>query len=273
MPSPPYKKALITGGTSGIGLALAEKLLSLGTKVIITGRRTSNLSSFATKHGSSNTTTITQDVSSLSSIPSFAASILHDHPDLDLVVFNAGVQRGHDFTSPSLDLGLFDSELTTNYTSVVHLFAALAPELARRGTKCDLVFVSATLGLVPTMVRSPGYNASKAALHSWILNVREQVRRKPGWERIKLVEVLPPAVQTELHDERHQPDLVNGGGIGMPLDVFTEKMWEGIMGGEECVAVGEFPEAVMRGPEKVRLEMYRSGMGKLEEGLKPFMKS
>ena len=39
---------------------------------------------------------------------------------------------------------------------------------------------------------------------------------------IKVIEVYPPAVQTELHDERHQPDIKNGRDIGMPLDDFTQ---------------------------------------------------
>ena len=42
---------------------------------------------------------------------------------------------------------------------------------------------------------------------------------------VKVVEILPPAVQTELHDEKHQPDMKNGRQLGMPLDEFIEKTW------------------------------------------------
>lgn len=74
------------------------------------------------------------------------------------------------------------------------------------------------------MLRSPGYGASKAALHHFILALRTQLRDGPG--NAKVVESYPPAVQTELHDANHQPDFekrvfdwyaanrVHGGNVG-----------------------------------------------------------
>ena len=41
---------------------------------------------------------------------------------------------------------------------------------------------------------------------------------------MKIVEIFPPAVQTELHDEKHQPDLKQMGKIGMPLKEFTDEV-------------------------------------------------
>lgn len=70
------------------------------------------------------------------------------------------------------------------------------------------------------MIRCPNYCASKAALHHFILVLREQLKNGPG--NIQVIEIFPPAVQTELHDEKHQPDIKNGSQIGMPLKDFTE---------------------------------------------------
>ncbi|KAL9619517.1 MAG: hypothetical protein Q9160_005880 [Pyrenula sp. 1 TL-2023] len=70
------------------------------------------------------------------------------------------------------------------------------------------------------MVRAPNYSASKAALHSFILVLREQLKGS----KVKVIEIYPPAVQTELHDEKHQPEIRNGNKIGMPLADFTEEV-------------------------------------------------
>ncbi|KAI0836020.1 putative short-chain dehydrogenase/oxidoreductase [Hypoxylon sp. FL0890] len=200
--APLYKKALIIGATSGIGSALAAKLHAEGTSVI------------------------------LASIPSFA-TIVQEHPDLDAVILNAGIQRPFDFARlGSVDLGMFGKEWRTDYVACVHLATAFLPHLQRMIRRCPLV---------PTLVRAPGYNASKAALHSWVTNLRQQLRDAED-TGIKVVKVFPPAVQTELHDTKHQPDLVNGGEIGLPLDAFTEQMYEGLIRGDKQFAIGPHKE-------------------------------
>lgn len=55
---------------------------------------------------------------------------------------------------------------------------------------------------------------------------------------MKVIEVLPPAVQTELHDEKHQPDIKDGRSMGMPLAEFVDEAWSGLSRGLEDVPVG-----------------------------------
>lgn len=70
----PYKTVLVLGATSGIGLALAEKLIENGSHVIAVGRRKENLDSFVSEHGKEKASSIQFDITDLSSIPSFAES-------------------------------------------------------------------------------------------------------------------------------------------------------------------------------------------------------
>ncbi|KAI4593386.1 hypothetical protein KJ359_009917 [Pestalotiopsis sp. 9143b] len=272
--APLYKKALIIGATSGIGEALAAKLLSEGSSVIVTGRRQDRLDAFAAKHGSSPTTAVgayALDVTQLSSLPGFAARVLADHPDLDCVVVNAGIQRAFDFAHPqNVDLAAFDEETATNYTAPVHLAAAFLPHLQSLGCPAHLVFVSAALGLVPFMTRTPGYNASKAALHSWVTAVRQQLQDS-GNSQVRVVEVFPPAVQTELHDERHQPDLRGGGEIGVPLAEFTEAMYAELLKGEDQFAIGPAAAWLETGFEAERQKVFDKARGPLEKSLEKYM--
>lgn len=83
---------------------------------------------------------------------------------------------------------------------------------------------------------------------------------------MKVIEVLPPAVQTELHDAKHQPDIKNGSRFGMPLNQFTEEAWAGLCAGEADVAVGMAKsgyEAFEEERQKVFKGMVAKGMGVL----------
>lgn len=169
-------------------------------------------------------------------IPHFASEVTTENPDLDFVFINAGIQRPFDFANPtSVDLDIFDQELLTNYTAAVRLTKAFLPHLQRQPHQTALVYTTSQMALVP-MLRSPGYGASKAALHHFVLALRTQLRDGPG--DVKVVEIYPPAVQTELHDAKHQPDLKNGHLIGMPLAEFTEETWGALVEGEDQIAVG-----------------------------------
>ncbi|CAL3972518.1 hypothetical protein PZA11_004379 [Diplocarpon coronariae] len=257
----PYKTVLVLGATSGIGLALAEKLVENGSHVVAVGRRAENLASLQQKHGKDRVSIAQFDVTDLAGIPAFADSITKSHPALDGVVVNAGIQRRLDLTNPpSIDLAQVSAELTTNYLSPVHLVTAFLPHLQRQPTPTSLIFTTSGLALVP-ILRCPNYCASKAALHHLILCLREQLRA--GGSRVKVVEVLPPAVQTELHDSKHQPDIKDGGSMGMPLDEFTDEMWTGLCAGKTDVPVGMAKKSY-EGWEGQRQSVFR---GMVEEGL------
>ncbi|KAK0108396.1 hypothetical protein ONS95_003204 [Cadophora gregata] len=226
----PYDTVLVLGATSGIGLALAEKLVLNGSHVIAVGRRQQNLQELQQKHGKQKVSIYQFDVNELDKIPVFVNNI----------ILNSGIQRRLDFTSPStVDLPQTSTELTTNYLSPLHFTTAFLPHLQSLSKSSkkptSLIFTTSGLALVP-ILRCPNYCASKAAMHHLILCLREQLRYADG--DVRVIELLPPAVQTELHDTKHQPDLKDGGSFGMPLDEFTEEAWRGLCAGETDIAVG-----------------------------------
>jgi short-subunit dehydrogenase involved in D-alanine esterification of teichoic acids len=175
-----------------------------------------------------------------------------------------------------IDLSAISAEFTTNYLSYIHLTSAFLPFLQAQKSKTALIYISSNLALIP-MVRCPNYCATKAALHHFTMVLRQQLKGS----NVKVVEVLPPAVQSklfsssignwsersvrgkeadlwtaELHDEKHQPDIKNGGSIGMPLDEFTEEAWEGLVAGDDNVPVG-MGKMAWKGFESERQEIFQ----------------
>jgi short-subunit dehydrogenase involved in D-alanine esterification of teichoic acids len=234
----PYKKVLLVGATSGIGRALAASLVEHGCFVIAVGRRQDLLDSFVQEHGADKAASFNLDISKLDTIPDFVKSVTSSHPDLDCVFVNSGIQRRSVFSEPeSIDINQIQDEMTVNYVSYVALAKEFLPFLMAKGdTPTSLIFTSSNLALVP-ILRCSNYCASKAALHHWILCLREQLKTT----NVKVIEVFPPIVQTELHDPKHQPDMaetVRGKPFGIPVEEFTKETMAKLLAGEDQIAVG-----------------------------------
>ncbi|KAL4997094.1 hypothetical protein BDV10DRAFT_202001 [Aspergillus recurvatus] len=226
-----FPKILLLCASSSAG-----RLVENGIPVVISGRREENLQEFVRQHGSDKVKSKVVDVTKLDKIPQFASEVLAENPDIDCIFINSGIQRPFDFSQPdTVDLSVFDQELVTNYTSAVYLAKSFIPHLQAQQRQTALVFTTSQMALVP-MMRCPNYGASKAALHHFILALRTQLKNGAG--DVRVMEIYPPAVQTELHDTKHQPDLKDGHLIGMPLGEFVDEMWESLRNGEEQVAVG-----------------------------------
>ena len=221
-----YKKVLVIGATSGIGWALATKFVEAGTSVIVVGRRQEKLDEFARQYGSSNNATVDTavfDITDLKGIPKFASEIFNKHPDLDCVFLNSGMQRMMNWVEPEkVDLDALDLEFLTNYTSYMHLTKAFLPYLQKQAPQeTAMIYTTSGLALVPNIF-VPNYCATKAAIHHMLLAMREQLRGANS--NVKIIELFPPAVQTELHDYQGE----KGKEIGMPLKDFVEEAFEGL---------------------------------------------
>ncbi|MBV8586311.1 MAG: SDR family oxidoreductase [Verrucomicrobia bacterium] len=181
---------LITGGGSGIGRGLAEAFHQLGNKIIIAGRRPDVLDD-ATK-ANPGVFSMVLDVNDPESIPAFVDRVKSEHPDLNVLINNAGIMRVENLKA--LPASLSDSEaiITTNLLGPIRLTAALLPHLAKQ-PEAAIINVSSGLGFVPLPV-TPTYSATKAALHSYTLSLRVQLSETP----VEVIEIIPPAVATDL---------------------------------------------------------------------------
>ncbi len=189
---------LVTGGGSGIGRGLAESLFKLGNQVIIAGRRQDFLDN--TTKANPGIVSLNLDISDPEAIQDFAARVTKEHPNLNVLINNAGIMKPENLQD--LPAGLADSEavITTNLLGPIRLTAALLPHL-RKQTRAAVINVSSGLGFVPLPV-TPTYSATKAALHSYTLSLRVQLTGTP----VEVIEIIPPAVATDLTPGRSADD-------------------------------------------------------------------
>lgn len=184
------------------------------------GRRKDRLESLVHQHGRDNVQAVPFDITNLKDIPSFVDNVTKAHEDLDCVFLNSGIQRGVDFSKPeSVDLDAINAEFTTNYLSYLALTKAFLPFLLAKETESALIYTTSGLAMVP-ITRCPNYCASKAALHHFLLCLRVQLLGS----KVKVIELFPPLVQTEIHSPSNQPDMKDVHLMGMPLDEFTEEV-------------------------------------------------
>jgi short-subunit dehydrogenase involved in D-alanine esterification of teichoic acids len=236
-----FKCALITGGGGGIGKALAQQLIQDGKKVIIAGRTESNLKSTSKEIGAAAYYVL--DTGKVASIPDFVATLTSDHPDLDCIVNNAGVQRPLDVNKMSAsEFGdKADQEIDINIRGPMHLALNLLPHLKKQQNAL-IVNISSVLGFVPFSIINPVYNGTKAWMHFWSMALREQVKESG----VRVVEIAPPTVATDLHREREDPDdnKKEKNDKALSVDEFVEEVVGKWRKGEECIGAGMAGEIV-----------------------------
>ncbi len=180
---------LITGGSLGIGLAMARKFAEQDNEVIITGRRQDKLD--AAVKETPKLKAICSDASDPKAIAELSRQVREKYPKLNVLVNNAGVLVYRNLGVADEDLASLSNEIDINLSGPIRVISSFINQLkANKGT---IINVSSGLAFVP-LIAAPIYSATKAALHSYTITLRQQLAP----HGVEVIELMPPAVKTEL---------------------------------------------------------------------------
>ncbi|POU01574.1 MULTISPECIES: SDR family oxidoreductase [Enterobacteriaceae] len=205
-----HNTIFITGGTSGIGRAMAEQFHKLGNQVIISGRRKALLDSVTAANPGMDSVVL--DVTDAASVQAAAESVLSRYPALNVVINNAGIMP-FDNAAGVQDDAMAVSLLDTNLLGPVRVTSAFIEHLKKQ-PDAVLINNSSILAFIP-LASNALYSATKAAIHSYTLSQRFLLRDT----RVKVIEISPPWVDTDLIYR-------SGDDRAMPLDAFISETFE-----------------------------------------------
>lgn len=181
---------LVTGGSSGIGLAFAEKFLEMGNRVLVCGRNPKNLEQVARQHPGM--ATLCCDLTDAGQMAALVRTIRDQFSGLNILVNNAGIQFNYRFDDGKDHLARIDEEVNANFTSHLRLTDALLPLLLAK-PHAAIVNISSALSRVPKE-SAPVYCATKAGIHIFSRALRYQLENTP----VKVFEVVPALVDTAM---------------------------------------------------------------------------
>ena len=213
---------LITGGSSGIGLALARQLAAHNT-VIIAGRDERRLE--AASASIAGLRTIACDIAQAEERIRLCEAVLRDYPKLNVLINNAGIQHHLRFDADhaSRSAAILEEEMIVNLLAPVHLSSLLIPQLLKQSTAA-IMNVTTGLVIVPK-VESPLYSTSKAALSTFTSTLRSQLRNST----IQVTEAMPPLVDTPM---------THGRGSGkITAEACADEMIRGLEQGKAVIRV------------------------------------
>ncbi|UOQ96190.1 SDR family oxidoreductase [Hymenobacter sp. 5317J-9] len=219
---------LLTGGASGIGLALAVRFLQAGSTVIIVGRRAEKLAEAQQRYPG--LITRVADVADAAERAELVRWATATYPQLNVLVNNAGIQNRVQLAAPDADWDHLRQEIVINVEAPIHLSTLLIPHL-REQANAAIVNVTSGLSFAPAAF-APIYSATKAALHSFTLSLRHQLQPIG----VSVLEIVPPAVNTDL----------GGPGLhtfGVNVDEFADSIVARLAAGEQEVGFGTSEQA------------------------------
>ena len=214
---------LITGGSTGIGLALAERFLTLGNEVIICGRSEDKLN--AAKERFPKLHTKRCDVGNEKERTELAEWVLAEFPNFNVLVNNAGIQQRINFNESGFDWHQIKQEIAINLEAPIHFSKMFIPHLLAKNNSC-IINVSSGLAFLPP-VMAPVYGATKAGLHSFTFCLRQKL----DGTSMQVIEIVPPAVATDL----------GGAGqhaAGVDLNEYADAVFVGLEKGDLEIGYG-----------------------------------
>lgn len=190
--------ALVTGATSGIGLACARQLVACGARVIAAGRRAERLSALAGELGPA-IHPLPLDVRDVAAIPAALATLPAGLAEVDVLVNSAGLALG---LGPAQEASLaqWEQMIATNCTGLVAITRAVLPGMVARG-RGHVVNLGSVAGSFPY----PGgnvYGGTKAFVHQFTENLKADLIRTG----VRVTCIEPGMVETEFSVVRFSGD-------------------------------------------------------------------
>jgi len=188
------KIALVTGGSRGIGLAIANKLANAGAKVVITGRDESSLVDAAAQISRARGKAVTRhcDVRNPKSVAALLSAIREEFRHLDILVNNAGVAQPN-MSVADMPLEVWQEVIETNLTGLFLCTRAALPLMRTGGTIVNNLSVSAR-NVFPSF---SAYTASKHGALGFTSSLREELRPRG----IRVIALMPGATDTGIWDQ------------------------------------------------------------------------
>jgi|SRR5580658_6915108 uncharacterized oxidoreductase len=202
---------LVTGGSDGIGRALAERFVKSGARVLVTGRSADRLGRAAS--ALPGLQTFVNDISLAEQRERLAQYVRDVMPALNILINNAGIQRRVSLAADTAPWSEQQAEIDTLFCGPVHLNHLLVPVMLTHGGHSMIANITSGGAYIPQPF-APVYSACKAALHSYTMNLRFALAGTP----CKVVEIIPPAIRTALAGP--------GATHGAPLDDFSDSVFQ-----------------------------------------------
>ena len=192
------KTALVTGGGSGIGKAIATSLAQSGARVIIAGRRHEVLQKTAAEIGQ-DCKTITVDLADIAGLPAFEATLHDQFGPVDILINNAGHRsrvRSLSHVSPEEFISVF----RINVEGIYRLTQSLLGSMVERQSG-TVITVSSMAALAPGLLGGVPYGAAKAASLNMMQGLSAELRN----HGVRACTIIPSEVNTPILDNRPRP--------------------------------------------------------------------
>lgn len=216
----------ISGGSAGIGLAIAKKLSVAGNKIIINGRSEERIQSALKELD--NAVAIQGDLSVAAERVRITEELKNNHPDVNIIINNAGTAFLNDLGDSNNNAAeKAYQEINTNYISIID-FTALALPLLLQKEEAAIVNVS-SVAVFRSNKYLPTYSASKAALHSYTQGLRDTFAEN---DKLGVFELYPPLVNTAFSAQI-------GGANGIAASEVADELFAALADNQFEVPVGD----------------------------------
>lgn len=215
----------ISGGSAGIGLAIAKKLQAEGNKIIINGRNEARVhKALAELEGAG---AIIGDFANESDRIRIAGELKNTYPEVNIIINNAGAAFGYLLSEQTNALEKAQIEMNVNYFAIIHFNELMIPHLLQK-QESAVVNIS-SLAVYGSHKFLPTYGATKAALHSYTAALRYTYEQQ---KNLQIYEVYPPLTNTEFSS-------YIGGENGIPPSEVAEELLIGLRDNQFDIPVGE----------------------------------